>query len=232
MRRLTPFRSFAVAAVASSFLLSACGEADPDADVTPSLDPDVESSAPVSPDGAAPSEDASAPQESLPPQPTSTREPIDAGPLEGTELNDAGVAWFGAFCSGIGALSQYGVPDTEELSVEETAQAVGAMYMQYGVGFDAAAADLRDLDADMNFENAEAFATEAVDSIEEVGAVYTAGAEEVQSGSYSGEEDLFVEVRDIETQAVEAGAGDFGLSSLDESVFDAVNAQVPACANP
>lgn len=221
-----------MAAVAGSLLLSACGDSDPAASTPSPPEQGVPSVAPASPDGEAPSDGTPEQPESLPPQATSTREPVAAGPLEGAELNEAGVAWFAAFCSGIGELSQYGVPDTENLSVEETAEAVATTYTQFGDGFTAAASQLTGLDTDMNFENAEAFATEAVDSITEVGSVYSTGAEAVNSGSYSAEENLLVDVREIETEAVESGAGDFGLSSLDESVFDAVNAQVPACANP
>lgn len=224
--------TLAISAVAGSLLLSACGDsttgegdgAPPTAEVTSGL--------PESP-GAEPSaEEAPDQQESLPPQPTSTREPVSAGALDGSELNDAGVEWFGAFCTGIGALSEFGAPNTEGLSVEETAEAVGSTYMAFGEGFDAAAMQLTGLDSTMNFENADAFAAEAVESIEEVAAVYRTGAETVRAGSYAVQDDIIVDVRQIETQAVESGAGDFGLSSLDESVFDAVNAQVPACGTP
>ncbi len=226
MRNPSTVHKFALAAVASTMLLSACVDSDPQSGATPPEEPTA-SAETVEPSDAAPET-----QESQPPQPSSTRQPVDAGPLDGAELNEAGVAWFGAFCSGIGELSKFGVPDTEELEVAETADAVGTTYGNFGTGFEAAAEQLTGLDSDMNFENADAFANEAIESIGEVGSVYNTGAETLQSGSYSTEEELLVDVRQIETEAVEAGAGDFGLSSLDESVFDAVNAQVPACANP
>lgn len=231
MKIRSTFVTFAISAVAGSLLLSACGDSSPDGGNSASPTAEVTSGLPESPGtepsaGVAPDQ-----QESLPPQPTSTREPISAGALEGDELNEAGVAWFGAFCTGIGALSEFGAPNTEGLSVEETAEAVGSTYKAFGEGFDAAATELTGLDRNMNFENADAFAGEAVESIEEVAAVYSGGADTVRAGSYASQEDIIVDVRLIETQAVESGAGDFGLSSLDESVFDAVTAQVPACAS-
>ncbi len=231
MRIRSTFATFAVAAVAGSLLLSGCGDSNPDESNTASPTPEVTSGLPESPGGESSPDEAPDQQESPPPQPSSTRDPVSAGALEGAELNEAGVAWFGAFCSGIGALSEFGAPDTQGLSVEETAEAVGTTYTAFGEGFEAAATQLTGLDSTMNFENAEAFASEAVESIEEVAAVYSAGANTVRAGTYSAQEDIIIDVRQIETQAVESGAGDFGLSSLDESVFDAVNAQVPACAS-
>lgn len=228
MRIRSTLSTFAVAAVAGSLLLSACGDSETEA--APSPNTDLTSSA-VEPSDAE-SRDDEAPEEEddgLPPQPSSTREPVSVGTLEDGELNDVGVAWFGAFCSGINGMSEFKAPNIEELSVEEAAQAVGTTYMQFGEGFSAVAAQLDGLDTSLNFDNGDAFAAEAVESIAEVGVVYSGGSEVVKDGTYATQDDLIADVRQVETEAVEAGAGDFGLSNLGETVFNAVTIQVPAC---
>lgn len=229
MRIRSTLVTLTISAVAGSLLLTACGETAADDSNTVSPTTEVASGLPEAPAEESSEGQASEQQESAPPQPTSTREPVLAGALEGAELNEAGIAWFGAFCTGIGALSAFGPPDTENLDVEETAEAVASTYMSFGEGFEATAVELGGLDSNMNFENADGFAAEAIASIEEVAAVYTTGAETVRAGTYAVQDDIIVDVRQIETDAVESGAGDFGLSGLDESVFEAVNTQVPAC---
>jgi len=231
MRIRSTFATFAIASMAGSLLLSGCGVSSPGESDTASPNPEVTSVPPESPGDGLPSEEAPDQQESLPPQPSSTRDPVSAGPLEGAELNEAGVAWFGAFCSGIGEVAKVGAPDMKELDLAEQTDAVGTTYEDFGKGFDAAAVTLAGLDDDMNFGKADAFASQAIESLQEVSFIYAAGAGTVESGTYATEEDLVAVVNVVEGAALAAGVGDYGLSSLDESVFDAVNAQVPACAS-
>ena len=201
MRRRSTFTTFAIAAVAGSLLLSACGDAEMDAGPTPTAD--LTSSAAEPADGDPHDHEAPAEEDDgLPPQPSSTREPISVGPLEYGVLNDAGVAWFGVFCSGINGLAQFQVPNIQDLSVEEAAQAVGTTFMQFGDGFNAVAAQLDGLDTDLNFENGDAFAAEAVASIEEVGAVYSEGSQIVAEGNYATKDDLVVDFQQIETKSL------------------------------
>ncbi len=224
--------AFAIAAVAGSLLLAGCGESKPDESNPASPNVEATSGVPESPGGESSPDESPENQESPPPEPSSTRDPVSAGPLEGAELNQAGVAWFGAFCSGIGELSQYGAPNMQELGLAEQTEAVGTTYENFGKGFDSAAMTLAGLDDDMNFEKADAFATQAIESLQEVSFIYAAGAGTIEAGTYATEEDLVAVVNVVERAALAAGVGDYGLSSLDESVFDAVNAQVPACGTP
>lgn len=111
MRRRSTFTTFAIAAVAGSLLLSACGDAEADAGPTPIAD--LTSSAAEPADGDPHDHEALAEEDGgLSPPPSSTREPISIGPLED-----------GVFCSGINGLAQFQAPNIQDLSVEEAAQA-------------------------------------------------------------------------------------------------------------
>lgn len=233
MRRRSTFATFAIAAVAGSLLLSGCGDSNPDESDAAFPNVEATSGGSESPGGESlPEQQAPDQQGDASAEPLSTREPVLAGPLDGDELNETGVAWFGAFCSGIGEVAEVGVPDMEQLDLAEQTDAVGATYENFGKGFNAAALTLAGLDADMNFAKSDAFATQAIESLQEVSFIYAAGAGTIEAGTYETEEDVVAVVNVIERAALGAGVGDYGLSSLDESVFDAVNAQVPACGNP
>lgn len=232
MRPRSTFATFAIAAVAGSLLLAGCGDSNPDESKAASPNVEATSGVSESPGAASSPDQVPGEQGDASAEPTSTREPVSAGPLEGDELNETGVAWFGAFCSGIGEVAEVGVPDMQDLDLAEQTAAVGTTYENFGKGFDAAAMTLAGLDADMNFGKADAFASQAIESLQEVSFIYAAGAGTIESGTYATEDDLVAVVNVVERAALAAGVGDYGLSSLDESVFDAVNAQVPACGTP
>ncbi|RMB61443.1 hypothetical protein EAX62_01950 [Tessaracoccus antarcticus] len=169
-------------------------------------------------------------EESAAPKASTTREPVTTGPLEGEELNAAGVAWFGAFCTGVAKATSFAGPDTTGMAIGEVTDTVVTTYQSIGGSFTETGQALAALDTAMNFENADAFAASSTSAVDEVGAVYTQGSETVAAGTYATEAELLKVVNATEASVVSAGGGDFGLSNLDDTVLASVGAQVPACA--
>lgn len=162
--------------------------------------------------------------------PESTRDTVVTGPLEGEELNAAGVAWFDAYCSGVMEVSFY-APDTAGMNPDELKQAASDTYVKMSERFAALAGELGSLDASFNFENSEGFVINATDIVTEISSVYGEGAAAVQAGDYASEAELVTVVTEVEENAVRAGGSGFGVPDLDDSVLEAVSTQVGACSD-
>ncbi len=235
------FRQLAVAATASALLLSACGSPEPEE--TPSSPPVVQESEITEASAAPSSEEESATpevaspnpaesmEESASAQPTSTRAPIVTGPVDGEKLNADGVAWFDAFCAGVTDAQSYASTSTEEQDFDEVVALAGTTYRKMGTSVTATSDRLRGLKSDMNFENADAFGAEVSDIFEEVGQVYWAGADKMESETFSNEQEFTDAIEDVSSSVIDAGGFDFGIPTLDETVSKAVVEQAPACAS-
>ena len=235
------FRQLAVAATASALLLSACGSPEPDETTSsPSAVQESETtlaSATPTPDEEAATSEAASPspagsvEESPVAQPTSTRTPVATGPLEGEELNADGIAWFDAFCAGVTDAQSYANTSSEEQELDEVVELAGTTYRKMGTSVTATSDKLRGLKSDMNFENSDAFAAEVSDIFEEVGQVYWAGADNMESSTFSSEQEFTAAIEDVSSSIIDAGGFDFGIPTLDATVSTAVAEQAPACAS-
>lgn len=230
--------SLAAAAIAASLALAGCGTSETEEAATPSTSIEatteaMETSMPA--EEPTTEKPAETPVEEIPTEeapaaaPESTRDPVVTGPLEGEELNAAGVAWFDAYCSGVMEASLY-TPDTAGMSPDELKEAAADTYAKMSDHFAALAGELGSLDASFNFENSEGFATNATDIVTEISSVYADGSATVQAGDYASEAELVTVVTEVEENAVRAGGNGFGVTDLDDSVLEAVSTQVVACS--
>lgn len=163
--------------------------------------------------------------------PTSTREVVATGPLEGEELNAAGVAGFEVFCTGATEASSFAQTTEPGMTGEEVVDAAATTYRKMGTSVTATADRLGALDTAMNFENADDFAQEVRDIFHEVGQLLWDGAETVETETFKNEEEFGNAILEIEGAVVDAGGFDFGISGLDPTVTKAVSEQVPSCSS-
>ena len=218
-------RSLAAAAIVTSLFLTACGGTEPEETTTPT------------PSEAMTSEpmESATPEETMEASPSETAESaapvVVTGPLEGEALNEAGVAWFTAYCSGLTTVLADSEPDTTGLGKDEVIAKVVETYGLMGGNFTAYSANLATLSDDMNFENSDAFAAEVSDIFKEVGQVYWAGADKMESSTFSSEQEFTAAIEDVSSSIIDAGGFDFGIPTLDATVSTAVAEQAPACAS-
>lgn len=223
-------RSLAAAAIATSLLLSACGGSEPEETMAPTPS-EAMTSAPVESEIPEETMEAS-PSETTPSETTPAMErpaTPETGPLEGEALNEAGVAWFTSYCSGITAVLADAQPDTQGMGKDETIAKVVETYGVLGGNFTSYAETLDALDAEMNFENSEAFADFVVDIMGQVGDRYTMGGAEVDEATFNTPDDLTTKIEGIEADVAGLGGDAFGLEALDETVIVGIG-QIPECA--
>lgn len=227
-------RALLATAAASVLILAACG--GPDADAPTAATPTIEAT-----EASGASEESTA-QEPMPeespageerPQPEtgSTREPVSTGPLDGDELNADGVAWFEAFCAGVIEVQEYASTTSEDQDVDAVVALAATTYRSMGTSVTATSDRMRGLNSEMNFENADAFAAEVSDIFQEVGQIYWAGADTMETGTFGSEQDITEAAGEVSSAVLAAGGFDFGISTLDPSVIGAVAEQAPACAS-
>ena len=215
-------RSLAAAAIVTSLFLTACGGTEPEETTTPT------------PSEAMTSEpmESATPEETMEASPSETAESaapvVVTGPLEGEALNEAGVAWFTAYCSGLTTVLADSEPDTTGLGKDEVIAKVVETYGLMGGNFTAYSANLATLSDDMNFENSEGFAADVIDTLAQVGDRYTMGGDEVSDGTFADPEDLTAMIADIEGDVAALGGQGFGLENLDDTVLGAVGL-IPEC---
>lgn len=217
-------RSLAAAAIATSLVLGACGAPEPE-ETIPAAPSEVVTSEPV--ESAAPEEtldtSPSAPVESMEQAAT-----VETGPLEGDDLNDAGVEWFTTYCSGLAGALANAEPDVNGLEKDEVIATIAESYGVIGGKFITHATDLDNLDDDINFENSEGFAAEVIMTMAQVGDRYIAGGAEVADGEFAQPEDLGIVITSIEGDVAVLAGESFGLQNLDSTVLAAMG-QIPEC---
>lgn len=220
-------RRTTLAAIALTALLSGCTQDAED----PTDAPMTEATASETSQPEETAEETTGESEPAASEPAETAAAPSTGPLEGEELSAEAVEWFDTMCVAFGSIGELAGPDTTDMSVEETQEVVVTTYSDLGSAFTTVSADLAALPDDFNFSESAPFTDHVEGVLEDIGQVYADGSEKVAAATYADQTGLVTEINTIESAAASAGGSDFGLSSLDPTVTDALQTQVTSCAN-
>lgn len=220
-------------------VLKPFGQSEPEqvteVETTSSAEESADVSETTAPESASPTNETT-PEEEEPTQEASTPAvPVapptapPTGPLDGTDINAAGAAWFGAFCSGISEIQAQGNIGQAGLSTEEVQAAAVDVYdvlssITYGVRD-----DLSSLDTDMNFEGAPAYALYVANVFQDVGDIYVSAGELIEGSNYQSVSELQSDIDSLAPAVTAVDGEGFGVDTLDPTVADAVFTQVESC---